>query len=222
MDVTAPTSIEARLYDGATYLTGITFTLPGETPSLSDAAAERISDSSVRISFRTNKTKDTCFKVYKSGSALNSGCMSTAGESNLYADTGANVFADAMYRVELYESGASTPVLASDILYVSPDPDTSSIPLKILDSDSIASEIIFSKVKDFSGTYVIDGTPVRYAARMKIPGKPFATQSSADGSVEVQYASGQTLYIGGGWDFTLNRPIEISSSSSGNTRTVEL
>lgn len=214
IDATADTTVTVNLYDsGALFLTGTTFAIAGTPAAITDGKALRNGDT-VHLLFKTNKLKDTCYKIERDGVSITPYCLVLSVGTTNFLDLNTDVFTDHHYAVNLYPIGLTGSILSADILYVSPDPNTSSIPLKILDSSEINNDIVFQKVKDFTDVYMIEGTPIQYAVKMRAAAGTNLVQSSDDGTAEVNYGSGQTVYVGINWDKTLKNPIVTNSSST--------
>lgn len=213
VDATIDTTITVNIYgSGTTFLTGTTFVIAGTPAAITDGKALRNGDT-VHLLFKTNKLKDTCYKVERDDILITPFCLAPSTGTTNFLDPNTDVFTDHHYRVNLYPIGETGSILQADILYTSPDIDKSSIPLKILDTAETHNDITFQKVKDFTDIYMVEGTPVQYAVKMRTANQANLVQSSDDGTAEVNYGTGQTVYAGADWSKTLKNPIVSTHSS---------
>lgn len=167
-----------------------------------------------------------CYIVSRDGQVITPDCLVVHGQKTNFTDTDADVFKDYAYRVSLYPyaSGSVTdtsgvPMLASDVLYVSPDPNLSSIPTRIVSDSESENDLTFTKVKDFGDSYLIDDTLVRYAVRMKSADGGAIEQNNSGAFVHIDYGSGELLFVSDGWDKILDAPRVLTGSiDEGNYR----
>ncbi|EKD30303.1 MAG: hypothetical protein ACD_78C00095G0001, partial [uncultured bacterium (gcode 4)] len=141
IDATVDTTVTVNLSgSGTVFLTGTTFVVAGAPAAIMDGKALR-NGNIVHLLFKTNKLKDTCYKIERDGAFVTPYCLALSVGTTNFLDPNTDVFADHHYTVNLYPIGLTGSILSADILYVSPDPNTSSIPLKILDSSDINNDI---------------------------------------------------------------------------------
>lgn len=215
IDATADTTVTVNLSgSGNTFLTGTTFTVAGVPASITNGSAVR-NGNNIHLLFKTNKLKDTCYKLERDTVSITQYCLGLNAGITSFSDTATDVFADHRYTVNLYPIGQTGSILSADILYISPNPNTSSIPVKILSTPETQDVIAFQKVKDFTDIYKIEGTPVQYVVKMRTATQENMVQKSSDGTVQVNYGTGQTIYAGADWSKILSNPV-VSTGSSVN------
>lgn len=213
IDTTADTTVTVNLYgSGTTFLTGTTFMIAGVPASITNGSAVR-NGNNIHLLFKTNKLKDTCYKLERDNVSITPYCLAPSVGTTNFSDTTTDVFADHHYTVNLYPIGQTGSILQADILYISPNPNTSSIPVKILNTPETQDVITFQKVKDFADIYKVEGTPVQYVVKMRTATQENMIQTSNDGSVQVNYGTGQTIYAGADWSKVLSNPIVHTGGS---------
>lgn len=213
IDPTIDTNIVVSIFDSETnFLTSTTFTVIGVPLAISEWKALRNKDN-IRVLFKSNKTKNICYRIERDGTLITPLCLAPNTGIVNFLDSNTDAMIDHDYRISLYKAGTTDILLSSSIFYYS-GPDTSSIPLKIIDIPKIGEDITFQKVKDFSWIYMVDNTPVQYVVRIRTNNQENLMQSSDDGKVDVNYGSGQTIYAWENWSKILRNPTVNTGSTT--------
>jgi hypothetical protein len=207
----APLNLTGSVSDASgTLLKEVTVKLPLVGARIYDQVSRRTGEHT-RVQFRTNYLVDTCFDIARDGLTVLS-CRDITSGPNVFEDVNADPYRDHAYRITVYSKADRSASISADVFYIS-NPDTSSIPLKIMPVSEVHDDIAFAKVKDLVDNYLVNETLIRYIVRMKTDNAPYLSQYSDDENIEIRYASGQTIYAGDSWNKTLALPELLAETS---------
>lgn len=212
VDVSHNTDIWVKLYESWTLLYSINKQIIWEWIKLFNLKSSRINDSNIRLTFQTNRVLNNCYKIKKNWLTITDKCKNIWWQNNEFIDEQTDVFKDYVYEVVVYNKTTDEVVIASTVVYTSPEMNTSAIPIKIIETDEVSWDIVFSKSKDLIQTFIVENTPIRFLVKLKTNWKSNFKQVSSGSIIEVTYANDEIVYATADWDKTINQPEIINNS----------